>query len=108
MMPRRFFFGLVEVPFWEFRSGLTIAQIELISIDVPQIIYKADEDNDKPWKKGTVSESYTNKQYQKWLEKKKKREAEGKDFDASQILSKGKRIDFMHFVDTGEKREITD
>lgn len=102
MMPRYFLFGLIEVPFWEYRSGLTVAQIELLIADVPIVVYKKDEDNDKPWKKGTVSESYANKQYQKWLEGKKRREAEGKTLDFQQ----GRRIDFQHLVETGERKEL--
>ena len=105
MMPRYFLFGLIEVPFWEYRSGLTVAQIELLIADVPIVVYKKDEDNDKPWKKGTVSESYANKQYQQWLEKKKKREAEGKNLDITQI-QQGRRIDLGHLVATGEQKEL--
>lgn len=105
MMPRYFLFGLIEVPFWEYRSGLTVAQIELLIADVPIVVYKKDEDNDKPWKNGTVSEGYANKQYQKWLEKKKKREAEGKDLDISKVQH-GRRVDFMHYLDTGEEKEL--
>jgi hypothetical protein len=87
---------------WDYYWGLTAAQVELLTIDQPIVVYKADKDNDKPWKKGTVSGSYAKNQYQKWLEKKKKREAEGKKLDFQQ----GRRIDFQHFVDTGEKKDI--
>ena len=101
-MPRYFLFGFIEVPMWDYYWGLTAAQVELLTIDQPIVVYKADKDNDKPWKKGTVSEGYANKQYQKWLEKKKKREAEGKDLD----FRTGKKVDFGHFIATGEKKEI--
>ena len=49
---------------WDYYWELTAAQVELLTIDQPFVAYKADKDNDKPWKKGTVSESYANKQYQ--------------------------------------------
>ena len=101
-MPRYFLLGTYEVPMWDYYWGLTAAQVELLTIDQPIVVYKADKDNDKPWKKGTVSECYANKQYQKWLEKKKKREAEGKDLD----FRTGKKVDFGHFIATGEKKEI--
>lgn len=101
-MPRRFLLGMYEVPMWDYYWGLTAAQVELLTIDQPIVVYKADKDNDKPWKKGTVSEGYANKQYQKWLEKKKKREAEGKDLD----FRTGRKVDFGHFIATGEKKDI--
>lgn len=101
-MPRDFCFGLIRVPMWDYYWGLTAAQVELLTIDQPIVVYKADKDNDKPWKKGTVSEGYANKQYQKWLEKKKKREAEGKDLD----FRTGRKVDFGHFIATGEKKDI--
>lgn len=105
MMSKSFFFGLHTVYDWEYLWGRTAAQIELRCIDQPIVVYKADEDNDKPWKKGTVSGSYANNQYQKWLEKKKKREAEGKNLD---LFNKGKRVDFQHFVETGEQKVLSD
>jgi hypothetical protein len=103
MMPRDFCFGLIRVPMWDYYWGLTAAQVELLVIDQPIVVFKKDEDNDKPWKNGKVSESYAKNQYQKWLEKKKKREAEGNDLD---FLGHGKRIDFQHFVETGEQKEL--
>lgn len=102
-MSRDFCFGLIRVPMWDYYWGLTAAQVELLTIDQPIVVYKKDEDNDKPWKNGTVSGNYANKQYQKWLEKKKKREAEGKNLD---LFNQGKRIDLQHFVETGEKKEL--
>ena len=100
-MPRDFLFGLIRVPMWDYYWGLTAAQVELLSIDQPIVVYKADKDNDKPWKKGQVSGGYAKSQYQKWLEK-KKREAEGKKLDFQQ----GRRVDFQHFVETGEKKDL--
>ena len=61
-MPRYFLFGFIEVPMWDYYWGLTAAQVELLTIDQPIVVYKADKDNDKPWKKGSVSEGYANKQ----------------------------------------------
>lgn len=104
-MPRDFLFGLIRVPMWDYYWGLTAAQVELLTIDQPIVVYKKDEDNDKPWKKGTVSESYANKQYQQWLAKKKQREAEGKTLDITQI-QQGRRIDLGHLVATGEQKEL--
>jgi hypothetical protein len=101
-MPRDFLFGMIRVPMWDYYWGLTAAQVQLLMVDMPIVVYKADKDNDKPWKKGKVSGGYANKQYQKWLEKKKKREAEGKTLDFQQ----GRRVDFQHFVDTGEKKDL--
>ena len=105
-MPRRFFFGLVEVPMWGYRSGHTIAQIELLTIDQPIVVYKADKNKEKPWKDGTVSRKYADDQYKKWLEGKKKRDKEGKTFDMHKVYENGKKVDMNEFLRSGEKKEI--
>lgn len=49
MKPRYFFFGLYRVPMWEYMCGMTIAQIELLSVDKPLVLYgkkKEFEDHD--------------------------------------------------------------
>ena len=101
-MPRDFLFGMIRVTMWDYYWGLTAAQVELLTIDQPIVVYKADKDNDKPWKNGTATEGYAKNQYQKWLEKKKKREAEGKDFD--KMFQNGRKIDFDHLLNTGEEK----
>lgn len=103
-MPRDFLFGMIRVPMWDYYWELTAAQVELLAIDQPLVAYKADKDNDKPWKNGTATEGYANNQYQKWLEKKKKREAEGKDFD--KMFQNGRRVDFNHLLNTGEEKSL--
>lgn len=105
-MPRDFLFGLIRVPMWDYYWGLTAAQVEILTIDQPIVVYKKDENKPKPWENGTVSEDYAKKAYQKWLEKKKKREAEGKAVDVNQVFQQGKRVDFMHYLDTGEQKEL--
>jgi hypothetical protein len=104
-MPRDFLFGMIRVPMWDYYWELTAAQVELLTIDQPFVAYKADKDNDKPWKNGRATQGYAKSQYDKWLEKKKKREAEGKNLDITQV-QQGRRIDFQHFVETGEKKDI--
>lgn len=105
-MSKTFFFGLVTVYDWEWLWGRTAAQIELRCIDQPIVVYKADENKQKPWENGTATESYANKQYKKWLEKKKKREAEGKAVDVGKVFKQAKRIDLMRLIDTGEQKEL--
>ena len=39
MKPRYFLLGLYRVPMWEYRCGMTLAQIELLSIDKPLTLY---------------------------------------------------------------------
>lgn len=39
LQPRRFFFGLITVPFWEYRCVLSNAQIEVMCADLPRIKY---------------------------------------------------------------------
>jgi hypothetical protein len=103
-MPRDFLFGMIRVPMWDYYWGLTAAQVELLTIDQPIVVYKADKDNDKPWKNGTATEGYAKSQYQKWLEKKKKREAEGKDL--GKMFQNGRRIDFDKLLNTGEEKPL--
>lgn len=105
-MPRDFFFGMIRVPMWDYYWGLTAAQVELLTIDQPIVVYKRDEKKAKPWEKGTVSENYANKAYQKWLEKKKQREKNGGAVDIGNVLQQGKRVDMNTFLETGEKKEI--
>lgn len=103
-MPRDFLFGMIRVPMWDYYWGLTAAQVELLTIDQPIVVYKADKDNDKPWKNGTATENYAKSQYQKWLEKKKKREAEGKDL--GKMFQNGRKIDFDKLLSTGEEKPL--
>lgn len=103
-MPRDFLFGMIRVPMWDYYWELTAAQVELLAIDQPLVAYKADKDNDKPWKNGTATEGYANNQYQKWLEKKKKREAEGKDL--GKMFQNGRKIDFDKLLGTGEEKPL--
>lgn len=91
-MPRYFLFGMIEVPMWDYYWGLTSAQVDLLTIDQPIILYKADENKEKPWKEGKVSADYANKQYQKWLKNKEKRERLG-SIDISKVFENNKRID---------------
>ena len=37
--PRYFFLGLYRVPMWEYKCGMTAAQIELMSVDKPLTMY---------------------------------------------------------------------
>lgn len=105
-MPRDFFFGLIRVPMWDYYWGLTAAQVELLIIDQPIIVYKAEKKTEKPWKDGYVEDGYANKQYQKWLEKKKKRDKEGKSFDMAKAFATAKKVDMKNFLRTGEKKEL--
>lgn len=105
-MNKSFFFGLFTVYDWEWLWGRTAAQIELRMIDQPIVVYKADSNKKKPWENGTVSGDYANKAYQKWLSKKKQREAEGKNVDIAKIFGKGRRVDFQHFIKTGEQKDL--
>ena len=105
-MPRRFLFGMVEVPMWDYYWGLTAAQVELLTIDQPIVVYKADKDKAKPWKDGTVSSDYANKAYLKWLEGKKQRERNGKRIDLEKTFANGQKIDFNEFLNSGEKKAL--
>ena len=103
-MPRDFLFGLVRVPMWDYYWGLTAAQVELLTIDQPIVVYKK-EKKEAPWKDGKVSEDYADKQYRKWLERKKQREREGKTVDLEKTFANGQKVDMQTFLKTGEKKE---
>ena len=103
-MPRDFLFGLIRVPMWDYYWGLTAAQVELLTIDQPIVVYKK-EKKEAPWKNGTVSEEYADKQYRKWLERKKQREREGKTIDLEKTFANGQKVDMETFLKTGEKKE---
>ena len=105
-MPRYFLFGFIEVPMWEYYWGLTAAQVELLTIDQPIVVYKADQNKEKPWKDGKVSGEYANKAYRTWLENKKRREREGKKIDLQKTFSQGQKVDLNEFINTGQKKEI--
>ena len=105
-MPRDFLFGMVRVPMWDYYWGLTAAQVELLTIDQPIVVYKADKNKEKPWKDGTITAEYTDKAYRKWLEGKKKREREGTTLDFSHGLKGVRKLDFNEYLRTGNKKEI--
>lgn len=105
-MPRDFFFGLYRVPMWDYYWGLTAAQVELLTVDQPIVVYKADKKTEKPWKDGYVEDGYANKQYQKWLEKKKKRDAEGKTLKFDKGLGTVKKLDMHELLVNGKEKEI--
>ncbi len=95
-MPRDFLFGLVRVPMWDYYWGLTAAQIELLTIDTPIVVYKRDDSGKpKPGEKGfTRTAEQARKEYERW---KARQEAEKK---------KGVKIDLSTFLSTGEKKKL--
>ena len=104
-MPRDYLFGLIRVPMWDYYWGLTAAQVELLTIDQPMVVYKK-EKKDAPWKDGKVSEDYADKQYRMWLERKKQRERDGKKIDFGKTFGNAKKVDMKTFLETGEQKEI--
>lgn len=58
---------------WEYRWGHTKAQVELLSADAPFVAYKAKE-KPKPGDPGYKADpDKTQRDYERWLEKKKSR-----------------------------------
>ncbi len=87
-MPRDYFCGLVRIPLYDYYWGLTAAQVELLSVDQPIVVWKKEKEKEKPWKDGKVEEGYAERQYRKWLEKKKQREKSGKKINFMEYLQK--------------------
>lgn len=94
-MPRYMLFGLVRIQMYEFYWGHTAAQIDLIRIDAPMVVYKALKDKPKPGEKGyTKTAAQAARDYERW----KKRKEEEKQ--------KGIVIDLNTFLSTGEKKKV--
>lgn len=87
-MPRYFFFGFVRVPMYEYRVGLTIAQVQLLTIDQPLVVYKKDNANKpKPGQKGykkTAAEAQ--KDYERWKARHEEEQKRGKKITLSSFL----------------------
>jgi hypothetical protein len=81
---------------WDYYWGLTAAQIELLTIDTPIVVYKRDDSGKpKPGEKGfTRTAEQARKEYERW----KARQEEEK--------KKGVKIDLNTFLKTGEKKKI--
>ena len=104
MMRKDFLGGLFSINRYDWLWGFTKAQIELLLVDQPIVVYKK-EKKEAPWKDGKVSEDYADKQYRKWLERKKQREREGKTVDLEKTFANGQKVDMQTFLKTGEKKE---
>lgn len=94
-MPRYFLFGLVRVQMYEYYWGHTAAQIDLIDIDQPMIVYARQDKNHglKPGDKGYKPDK---KKLDAAVERWKKRKAERE--------KRGFKLD--KFLRTGEKEPI--
>ena len=96
-MPRYFLFGLVRVQMYEWYWGHTAAQIQLIDIDQPIIVYKRHNPNSglKPGDKGyKPNKKKLDAAVERWQKRKAEREKRGFKLD--------------QFLRTGEKVPITD
>ena len=93
MMPRDFLFGLIRVPMWDYYWGLTIAQVELLTIDQPIVVYKRDDSNKpKPGEKGfTRTADQAQAAYRKWKERQEREKNSGKKINLNTFLSTGKK-----------------
>ena len=95
MMPRFFLFGMIRVPMWEYYWGLTAAQVELLTIDTPIVVYKRDKNKARPGQKGyEVSADRAEQYYYEWKKRKKRRE------------KSGRKLDLQHLLATGEQKEL--
>ena len=96
-MPRYFLFGLVRVQMYEYYWGHTAAQIQLIDIDQPIIVYKKPDSSSglKPGDKGyKPNKKKLDAAVERWQKRKAEREKRGFKLD--------------QFLRTGEKVPITD
>lgn len=91
MMPRHFFFGLIEVNRWGYMWGYTAAQVELFTADVPFVAYKARDDKPKPGQKGfTRTAAQAEKEYQQWLDRQRMEKEKGVAIKLDTFLTTGK------------------
>ena len=90
MMPRRFFFGLIEVNKWGYLWGHTAAQVQLMTADVPFVAYKARDDKPKPGEKGFKrTAAQAQKAYQEWLDRKEQEKKKGVAVNLENFLATG-------------------
>ncbi len=94
-MPRDFFFGMIRVPMWDYYWGFTAAQIELLTIDQPIIVYKRDENTARPGERGYkgMSEKESRELVKNFKKRKiveKMNYGKVKKYDMGTLLEKGK------------------
>lgn len=96
MMPRDYLFGLIRIPMYDYYWGLTSAQVDLLSIDRPMVVYKKEKDNEpKPGEKGfkrTAAQAQA--AYRQWLERQKTEK------------ESGIKVSLGTFISTRKKKEI--
>ena len=64
---KSFFWGLINVPMWNYYYGMTLAQIELLTSDCPIIIYNTKKDKKDGAKKPRAGE--VNDAMRRWKNK---------------------------------------
>ena len=90
MQPRYFFFGLIRIERYEYLYGHTVAQIELMTYDVPITVYKADDNKPKPGEKGFQrTAAQASIEYQRWLDRKNKEKEKGIKVNLNTFLKTG-------------------
>ena len=92
-MPRYFLFGLVRVQMYEYYWGHTAAQIDLIDIDQPMIVYARQDKNHglKPGDKGyKPDKKKLDAAVERW--KKRKAEREKRGFKLDTFLRTGEKV----------------
>lgn len=92
-MPKYFLFGLVRVQMYEYYWGHTAAQIELIDIDQPIIVYRKQENANvlKPGDNGyKPDKKKLDAAVERW--KKRKAEREKRGFKLDQFLRTGEKV----------------
>lgn len=75
--------GLVRIPMYEYYWGLTAAQIELLAMDCPVVVYKNKKDKPKHTKKEMDA------LMAKWEAKQKEREEKGTKLNLNDFLRTG-------------------
>lgn len=71
MADRDYLFGLIRINAWNYWWGYTAAQVELIAVDAPLVLYKPDKG-----KFGKVDRGRAMEVTEKWMNKYKDKECE--------------------------------
>ena len=82
---------MVRVPMWEYLWGHTAAQIELMTVDAPFVAYQKREKS-KEEKMKSYTREKAKRDYDKWVEKKKKRKTNLSTFLGNGKLDKAKPV----------------
>lgn len=77
-----FLFGLIKIPMYSFYWVYTSAQLDLLAYDTPIVVYDKVKTGEETHSKKEMDELT-----RRWMEKKRKQESEGKEFNFKDFIN---------------------